>query len=275
MKRGFTNGKLEPTKFASVHCLSSLDFVDDTRVVLYILQSLLMAYFIVKKMKITTMWEADLKILKDDPSFLSLFKFINNNNEMVCCNVTQMGVPAANGKQEGRIISYMLTPAFSFLNHSCIHMTTRKIQNEHMILTAILPIKENEQIFVNLTLFSGHDKNLRLAILSEMGHIKCNCEACINDWPCLPQILSQKPLPKMESNFIRAFLNSKSVGSQIFEYARKENKIMDFSKDLTIAAKTVEKVLKNSKINSPEAMMAAVSLYYYIFYSQRPFLTLK
>lgn len=269
MKKGFVNGKLDPSKYSSVFCLSthnSINYELGTRI---LIESLLIAYFLTKKLKLSQLWQFDLNGLKNDQWFLRFFRFVEYNNCLKHNNRLPVVLRTID-ERELQNISSGITPCFSFFNHSCIPMIIRHIQSEHVITSSVVPIKRGEQIFDNYcTGFVVHDKPARDSVLSLMD-FNCKCEACINDWPRLSE------MPRSHDDILDcAFEKCQSRYEMIFNYARENNQIMDLSKERYFAMKLVEHFHRESKVNSWKALRALTLLQTYIHFDQRPLLYLN
>ncbi|KAK6629825.1 hypothetical protein RUM43_003645 [Polyplax serrata] len=78
----------------------------------------------------------------------------------------------------------------SLINHSCDPNVVRYSCQDKIVLCAIKPIKNGEQIFDNYGYhYATHDFQERQEALLEQYYFKCECEACLNMWPTYNQLI--------------------------------------------------------------------------------------
>ncbi|CRL05941.1 CLUMA_CG019150, isoform A [Clunio marinus] len=82
--------------------------------------------------------------------------------------------------------SYSFT---SLLNHSCAPNICRIHNNNEIILIVQRPIAKGEQLFDNYGYcFTNVSKDCRQQALLKQYRFKCNCRACVDNWPLLPSL---------------------------------------------------------------------------------------
>ncbi|XP_003702826.1 protein-lysine N-methyltransferase SMYD4 [Megachile rotundata] len=90
----------------------------------------------------------------------------------------------------------------SLINHSCCAQILRNSVSNHMVVYAIFPIKKDEQIFDDYgQLFGIKPKAVRQAELLDQYYFKCNCVACLENWPLYHELkLSYNPIQLKVNN---------------------------------------------------------------------------
>ncbi|KOC68328.1 SET and MYND domain-containing protein 4 [Habropoda laboriosa] len=92
-------------------------------------------------------------------------------------------------------------PFASLMNHSCNANTTGVSSSGHMIIYALYPIKEGEQIFSE---YGAHyaltPKVARQKELLKQYYFECNCIACQENWPVYLNLKSYKDIVKEEEH---------------------------------------------------------------------------
>lgn len=80
-------------------------------------------------------------------------------------------------------------PFCSMLNHHCSPNVSRTFIDEKNVLIVQRSIKRGEQLFDNYGFsFTNVAKDDRRMHLLKQYRFKCNCEACVNDWPFMPAL---------------------------------------------------------------------------------------
>ncbi|KAJ8679587.1 hypothetical protein QAD02_015374 [Eretmocerus hayati] len=98
-------------------------------------------------------------------------------------------------------------PFCSLVNHSCDPNVSRCSTKEHMIIFALLPIENGAQIYDNYgSHYAVMDKTEREKKLDQF-HFKCECIACLRDWPIyedLPSFHDLLPSGEMKKKVEKA-----------------------------------------------------------------------
>ncbi|XP_046483221.1 SET and MYND domain-containing protein 4-like isoform X1 [Neodiprion pinetum] len=82
-------------------------------------------------------------------------------------------------------------PFYSLINHSCDPNVTRQSRPKHIVLYALYPIAEGEQIFDNYGLhYALTVKNERQEKLRKQFYFDCECRPCREEWPLYDQLPS-------------------------------------------------------------------------------------
>lgn len=84
----------------------------------------------------------------------------------------------------------------SLFNHSCCTQLLRSTISNYMVVYTIYPIKKDEQIFDGYGQhFAVTPKVVRQMELLKQYHFKCNCVACLENWPLYHELkLCYKPV---------------------------------------------------------------------------------
>lgn len=273
LTKGFIDGILDPQKFSSIYSLSSNPHTDINFEVLCLVSSAVTAYFLAKKISIFDKSLKNENILKTDDKFIYLISFID---KIISIKLSHsLGVQAPDKYDDIKETSSAVVIPFSFMNHSCIKMVSFKRESDHLSLTALCPIKKDEQIFDNyISQFFIHNKKQRLAILSHSNFV-CDCEACINDWPTYIESLNPFLVNTLKPDLREAYhliMNSTFI---MYGSVHKNNEVIIFKKEINKTAKLVEKYYSLFGPNSAESVTALKLLMMAVFMSQRPFLYLK
>ncbi|KAK9302571.1 hypothetical protein QLX08_005453 [Tetragonisca angustula] len=120
-------------------------------------------------------------------------------------------------------------PFFSLINHSCNPNVLRHSRSEYMIIYAMYPIKEGEQLCDNYTQhYAITPKAARQKELLKQYYFKCNCPACEEDWPLYYNLKSFKNLVK-----------KKEDQNKINHTLRKFNRYVDIATEGNISDKHI------------------------------------
>ncbi|CAD1478420.1 unnamed protein product [Heterotrigona itama] len=120
-------------------------------------------------------------------------------------------------------------PFFSLINHSCNPNILRHSRSKYMIIYAIYPIKEGEQLCDNYTQhYAITPKAVRQKELLKQYYFKCNCPACEEDWPLYYNLKSFRNLVK-----------KKEDQNKINHTLRKFNRYVDIATEGNISDKHI------------------------------------
>ncbi|XP_044007403.1 SET and MYND domain-containing protein 4-like isoform X2 [Aphidius gifuensis] len=189
---GFTDGKLDDTKYISVYTLarntekrSIPDLFGRSLNAVYIV------YMLATRSKMFgKVLNNNLENLVNNQFVTFIGGLIMRHQQIIPSNVHSIA-------EENKIPSdpneraAALMPFYSLFNHTCDPPVTRVSFGRKMALYAVYPIKKGEQIFDNYGMhYALHPKNYRLSRLYQQFRFVCNCRSCIEDWPTFPNVPS-------------------------------------------------------------------------------------
>ncbi|KOC68566.1 SET and MYND domain-containing protein 4 [Habropoda laboriosa] len=108
---------------------------------------------------------------------------------------------------ESRQRGCVIAPFASLMGHSCNANTVITCKSGHMIIHALYPIKEGEQIFSSYgPYYALATKALRQMKLLKQFYFECDCIACRENWPLYPYLMSYKNIVKKDEHWIKIHL---------------------------------------------------------------------
>ncbi|KAF7993687.1 hypothetical protein HCN44_010282 [Aphidius gifuensis] len=228
--KGFTNNILDPTSYRSAYGLSH-NTVDKNLQLETKTWSIIVAYLLATKTKIfgKKFNKNEITNFKENKYFIFLINLIEINriiSDQNCFSIY------ASEKIEK---TWTIAPTFTFFNHSCIRMVVRRFIGNMMTLTALYPIKKNEQVFETYTVqYDKVCKFERQKYLMKWYQFNCQCQACTNDW-CIPR-----------ENSIRHLNNSIDMENIKIKKIFWENKLINFGRkfhDFTDLSSDIKKII--------------------------------
>ncbi|XP_044005860.1 SET and MYND domain-containing protein 4-like [Aphidius gifuensis] len=189
---GFTDGKLDDTKYISVYTLarntekrSIPDLFGRSLNAVYIV------YMLATRSKMFgKVLNNNLENLVNNQFVTFIGGLIMRHQQIIPSNVHSIAeenkIPTDPNERAAALM-----PFYSLFNHTCDPPVTRVSFGRKMALYAVYPIKKGEQIFDNYGMhYALHPKNYRLSRLYQQFRFVCNCRSCIEDWPTFPNVPS-------------------------------------------------------------------------------------
>lgn len=283
LTKGFTNNKLDPTKFSSIYSMTRNLNCDRSTKCCYLANNILTAYLMATKTDyLGKKMDDDLGQLSEDPRFINLTKLLLKIAYLTDINSHEL--LAFKAGEEISIIHTILPLAFS--NHTCFRMITKIFTNGFVIVKSVLPIKKNEQIYDNYgpSCFEN-ERNQRQAHLLRHYNFTCECVACKNEWSLkyidedLPSHIETQ-YHKMNNDFIQILENSKKlIQSHYSNYYYKNNDSQGNLKLLHDETQNIVKIIEfcydNRQKNSSELNNATDCLKSLIRLNQKPHVSMS
>ncbi|XP_044006082.1 SET and MYND domain-containing protein 4-like [Aphidius gifuensis] len=255
LTKGFTNGKLDPDKYASVYSLISHCYKNLEKESTSLVGCIITGYFLMQTNKAIENCSGNLKLLKENELFVFIVGLIERNNWIMAVNIFEAGF--FTDGQDALPSMTVIAPGASFYNHSCNPMINRNICGGYMISTAICPIKKGQQIFETYgEAYFTEEKKERQVYLND-HHFICKCEACINNWPIPVNIDISKVTPDHEISRVEIVKLSREISqlsSISYDFYRENNKIKDISESLNEGIRLAVVLRQLFKQNSLEVV---------------------
>lgn len=283
MKKGFTNNRLDPLKFSSVYGLCYHNFKDINQSSEVLKKSIFMAYFFARRIGyLKNKSERNLEMLKKDKNFIFLIELFEKNHLITYYNAYGMEIPTL--ALTVMKISMAIVPALTFFNHTCDPMMMRHCRDNFIVSTALRPIKQGEQVFECYgPLYYNEGKKERQQYYLDSYNFKCNCEACVDDWPLMSPSKTLSPLPEWNIDYIN---NLKEVlwtltrkvrtcADEVDDCFKKKNQFLNTSETQAEIVKMIDETYHIFDKKSLEHFALARSLEQVILYSSKRILFLN
>lgn len=180
-----------PDDYLSVYHMASLE---EKRSPEDFLQRSLMACFLLKalqRMEFFGRWDEDGppdKDLTEDELFIGglLLKHLQiiqfNSHEISGLAFVKDKISFKESKNIQ--LGLALYPTVTFCNHSCYPAVARYFQGNRMVVLNIRPLQKGDIVAENYgPVFTHHEQQQRQRKLLSRYWFKCECEACLNNWP--------------------------------------------------------------------------------------------
>ncbi|XP_063984583.1 SET and MYND domain-containing protein 4-like [Diachasmimorpha longicaudata] len=188
---GFTGGILNDKDYASVYTLTRNT---EKRSVADLFGRSLNAALIIYILATTSelfgkRLPNDLKGLLENEEAMFVAGLIMRHQQIIPSNAHEIAEEVLGIDPIGRAAAIM--PFYSLINHSCSPGVGRTTYGKKMVIYSDAIIRQGEEVFDNYGAhFAIMPKIPRQQFLAQQFRFKCNCEACLEDWPTYNRIPS-------------------------------------------------------------------------------------